>query len=66
MTIARLEAGRIIGDSRDDGLTTHSENWIFSFVNNTEILWFSQELFDQMWRLQANNASAFILTQAVA
>jgi hypothetical protein len=39
-TIARLDAGSIIGHHTDEGLTTFSENWILNYTNNTEVVWF--------------------------
>ena len=42
-TIARLDIGAIIGHKSDDGLTTNSENWLLTYSDNVEIVWFAKE-----------------------
>jgi hypothetical protein len=49
-TIAKLEAGTVLGHSSDDGLTTDSENWVINYSKGTEVVIFSANLFEDMWR----------------
>ena len=49
-TIGRYKAGRIIGHGETDNkITTHSQTWILSFDEITEVVFMEKEVFDRLW-----------------
>lgn len=49
-TIGRYKAGRIIGHGEtDNNITTHSQTWILSFDDMTEVVFLEKEVFDELW-----------------
>ena len=50
--IGKFGAGRILGHRSDEGLTKQSDTWIVNYENGTEIVFFSEHVFEEMWNMQ--------------
>ena len=48
-TEVRHLPGRIIGHKSDNGISTNSQNWLFSQDEGTEILYFEKNIFNKLW-----------------
>ena len=51
-TEVRHHQGRILGHQSDNGISTNSQNWLFSYDEGTEILFFDKETFEKLWYIQ--------------
>lgn len=49
---AKYEKGRILGHESDDGITSNPQNWLLSFDEGTEVLFFPADDFEELWRTQ--------------
>lgn len=49
--LCKYGKGKILGHLSDNGVTTHAQSWIISYDDCTEILFFTREEFEKLWRI---------------